>query len=91
MGMIEIEKGWLFSSADFSVQSSGQRGALGNVMLIRTPKQKNLWHKIINGLDDDNTWPDLYARGKGMTIEEAIADANKNAKEIGLLEWRLVN
>ena len=55
-------------------------------MLIREPSQKKIWHEIVNELDSDgDDWPLLHVQGEGLTIEEAIENANKLAREVGLL------
>ena len=82
--MIEIQKGWNFNTADFSLIASGQKNRNGTVHLIREPSQKELWHEQIDGIEED-LWPPLYATGQGKTIEEAVACANANAKAIGIL------
>ena len=84
--MITIENGWCFSTADFSIRASGRPNANGRVVLIRDPSQKKIWHEIINELDaDGDEWPPLNVQGEGLTIEDAIENANRMAREVGLL------
>ena len=72
---MDIEKGWRFSSADFSVLANG--GCLpGNVSLVRCPEDKKRWLLMDDELKEDDEGPPLYVTGIGMTFEEAIASAN---------------
>ena len=83
--MIKIQKGWKFNTADFSLLASGQDHQSGRVSLIREPSQKEIWHEQIAGIDDEDQWPELLVQGRGFTLEDAIDDANKNAKVLGIL------
>jgi len=81
--MMKVTDGWRFSSADFSIIAGGGN-TKGHVMLVRDPEGKKLWFKITKDMDEDD-YPELYAYGRGMTLDEAFANANKDALEIGLL------
>ena len=70
-----IEEGWCFQSADFSVQASGKR-ASGFVTLVRDPAEKARWHTLPEELKEGESAPPLYAIGHGMTLEDAIKNAN---------------
>lgn len=77
---IEIVKGWRFMSADFSIQASGRDTAPGNVSLVRSPEEKTRWHDMPEELKfGDDNGPPLYVVGYGMTLEQAITDANLKA------------
>ncbi len=74
-------KRWIFNTADFSVQASSGGGARGSVTLIRIPEDKERWHRIVRGTNNESEWPPLYAHGMGVTLAEAIADAEQRAIE----------
>uniref|UniRef100_A0A6M3LU76 Uncharacterized protein n=1 Tax=viral metagenome TaxID=1070528 RepID=A0A6M3LU76_9ZZZZ len=80
----EIPSGWEFNTADFSVVAA-KVGEIGDVLFIRCKEQKELWHEIIRGIEDDKLWPPLYIQGFGRTLEEAIKDANRKAETVGRL------
>jgi len=80
---IEIEEGWRFVSADFSVMAAGGTIATGGVMLVRDPVTKKAWHSLPDDIQDSDDGPDLYVSGRGKTIEEAIATANTAARMAG--------
>ena len=84
---IEIESGWRFVSADFSVRAARDNNADGSVLLVRDPESKKAWHRIhrdVYSSDDfPNDGPELYVSGSGKTIEEAVAMANKAARIAG--------
>ena len=64
---MEIEDGWCFSSADFSLQTGfGNEKAMGFVVLVRAPDEK---------AKGDNE-PPLFVVGSGLTLEDAISNAN---------------
>ena len=73
---MEIEAGWRFQSADFSVQASGKDSATGIVTLVRAPAEKARWHQMPEDLKEADNGPPLYMIGHGITIEDAIASAN---------------
>ena len=77
--------GWRFFSADFSMQASSQKN-YGNVTYVRNPEQVRRWHDLPDEVKDFPDAPALYIYGQGKTLEEAIADVEKQAKEIPLLE-----
>ena len=77
---ILIEDGWSFNSADFSVQAKTDQRSKGNVTLVRDMEQQLLWHKVIDNIEDEDDWPKLYVTATGMTIEEAILNANFKAR-----------
>lgn len=82
---MKILDGWLFYCADFSIQATGRRGSYGRVMLLRSQEDRAKWHSMPDEIKDSLDCPELYVHGKGATLEEAIADANKmaaNAKPI---------
>ena len=76
---LKIVAGWCFMSADFSVQASGKYIATGSVTLVREPTEKAKWHKMTEEDKEDENGPELYVVGHGMTIEDAIRDANQKA------------
>ena len=76
---LEIAVGWRFMSADFSVQASGKDKATGFVMFVREPAETAKWHKMTEEDKEDENGPELYVVGHGMTIENAIRDANQKA------------
>ena len=74
---MDIEDGWRFASADFSVQAAGMSGdAVGSVTLVRSPDERNRWHSLPEEMKDDGDGPDLYVTRQGLTFEEALANAN---------------
>lgn len=73
---MDIEEGWRFQSADFSVQAGGKDNATGVVTLIRSPEEKALWHQMNEDDKEDENGPPLYVVGHGMTLEDAIVSAN---------------
>lgn len=73
---MNIEEGWRFQSADFSVQANGKDNATGIVTLVREPAEKARWHKMPDEMKEDDDGPPLYVIGHGMTIEDAIISAN---------------
>jgi hypothetical protein len=73
---MNIEEGWRFQSADFSVQASGKDNASGFVTLVRAPAEKTRWHKMPEEMKEDDNGPPLYVIGHGMTLEDAIVSAN---------------
>lgn len=73
---MNIEDGWLFWSADFSVQASGNGTEKGSVNLCRSPKQRKLWHKMPEGIYESDDCPPLIVSGRGVTFEEALTNAN---------------
>mgnify|MGYP001812768729 CR=1 FL=1 len=77
---MKIEPGWLFLSADFSVQCMREGTHTGVVMLIRDRLGREEWHKLSDEEQDINP---LYATGRGLTLESAIKNANKGASKAG--------
>ena len=77
---MNIEKGWLLWSVDFSIQAT-KPNALGQAMLIRDIKDRAMWHKMADELKEVDDGPELYVSGSGMTIEEAIVNANLAAAQ----------
>ena len=78
---MDIEEGWRFSTADFSLQASGKE-RMGMVLLIREPSQKKVWNLLPQSiLEDDEICPPLYVSGLGETLEEAVKDANEKARK----------
>ena len=71
----KITDGWVFMSADFSVQAHGKPTATGIVTLIRSPSQRALWHAMPEEMKDDDNGPPLYIIGHGFTLDEAIQNA----------------
>jgi hypothetical protein len=83
---MNIEEGWRFHSADFSVQANGKDNATGIVTLVREPTEKARWHKMPEEIKEGEDAPPLYVIGHGMTLEDAIISANlaaAHAKPIG--------
>ena len=70
-----IEKGWRFSTADFSCIANGRNQA-GNVRFIREPAEVDRWHMQSDELKESDDCPPLYVVGEGVTFEEAIINAN---------------
>ena len=73
---MNIEDGWRFQSADFSVQAGGKYNATGLVTLVREPKERERWHQMPEEMKEDDNGPPLYVIGHGMTLEDAIVNAN---------------
>ena len=76
---LKITDGWVFMSADFSVQAHGKSTATGFVTLVRSPSQRALWHAMPEEMKDDDNGPPLYIFGHGFTLDEAIQNAHKAA------------
>lgn len=64
-------KGWVFYSADFSLQASG-KSELGSVTLIRDIEGRKWWHSLS---DTEMLEHSLYVYGTGKTIFEALENA----------------
>jgi len=78
---MNIAKGWVFHSADFSMQAAGGEDTCGSVMLVRTPGEKIRWHRMPDELKTDDHGPELYVYGYGMDIEDAVSEANLSAAQ----------
>ena len=81
--------GWRFYTADFSIQASSEREAEGTVTFIRDPRQRKLWHKMPESLQEDEDGPPLYICASGLTFEEAFKNAciaAAKAKPIPIME-----
>lgn len=76
MSIDNIEEGWRFYSADFSIQANGDDDAKGIVVLVRAPSEKARWREMSEDMKDADDGPPLYVTGRGMTLEKAIIDAN---------------
>lgn len=72
---MNIENGWCFLTADFSMQAAGKRKT-GSVMFVRDSENREKWHKLDDDLKETDDCPELYITGQGETIEEAIINAN---------------
>jgi len=72
---MNIKKGWCFSTADFSLQAAG-KSKTGSVMLIRDLKNRAKWNKLDNDLKVSDDCPEWYIVGEGVTLDEAITNAN---------------
>lgn len=81
----EAPYGWCFQSADFSLQAHG-KNCYGSVTFIRNDEERKLWHKLADDVKESAGCPELYVTGRGVTIEEAFADANTKIATIPLLE-----
>ena len=75
---MNIEKGWRFCTADFSIQAAG-RGTIGRVMLIREPSEVAKWQSLPDEVVEGDDCPPLCMHGEGETFEEAITNANLGA------------
>jgi hypothetical protein len=73
---MNIAEGWRLQSADFSVQAGGKDNATGIVTFVRDPAEKVRWHKMAEEEKESDDGPPLYVIGRGMTLEDAIANAN---------------
>lgn len=76
---MDIEYGWRFQSADFSVQAGGKDSATGIVTLVRDPSEKARWHQMSEEMKDDDDGHPLYVVGHGTTLEDAVVNANLKA------------
>lgn len=72
---MNIENGWRFSTADFSLQAAG-KSKTGSVILTRDEENKAKWFKMNLDLKERYDCPELYISGEGVTIEDAIVNAN---------------
>lgn len=75
---MNIESGWCFISADFSMQAMGRR-TTGSVTLMRDAEGREKWHALPDDFKSTPECPHLYVYGSGETIEDAIIDANLTA------------
>lgn len=66
----DIPEGWVFYSADASVADCV------SVILVRDEAGRNWWLSLS---EYDKERIDMYATGKGKTLQAAIADASNNA------------
>lgn len=73
---MNIEDGWRFCSADFSIQALGDDAATGSVLLVRDPSERDRWYQMSDDVKESDDGPPLYVIGHGMTIEDAIVSAN---------------
>ena len=78
----EIPDGWVFLSADFSMQANG-RSEYGGAMLMRNKHSRHKWHTLS---DEDKEKVPLYASGSGKTLQEAIAAASLKAIKYGPID-----
>ena len=69
---MNIENGWRFYTADFSLQSAG-KSDVGNVTFRRDPENTKKWLELSEE-DRENT--DLHITASGKTIIDAIINAN---------------
>ena len=76
---MNIENGWSFHSADFSVPAHRNPLNHGSVTLVRSIKDIAQWHKISDEIRESDNCPALYVTGSGETLESAITDANLSA------------
>lgn len=72
---MKTESDWLFCSADFSIKASGATTAVGNVTLVRSPSERERWHKMPYEMIEDDNGPPLYVCGYGHTLQEALSNA----------------
>ena len=77
---MNIENGWCFLTADFSLKAAG-KSETGHVMLVRDMVNRMKWHKQDNDIIESEDCPALHVAGKGVTIEEAIVNANLSAAQ----------
>lgn len=77
---MDIEKGWMFYSADFSINCDDQERD-GCVFLIRVEEDRARWHRMPDDLKDADDGPMLYVVGRGRSFEIALANANLNASK----------
>ena len=76
---MKIADGWLFETADFSMQARG-RAYHGHVTLIRIQSDVERWYKLPDEIRFAIGGPRIEVKGFGKTFEEAIADANEVAE-----------
>ena len=79
---MDIEKGWVFYSADFSVNATKGDASDGRITLIRIPADVAQWHKITDTIEDSDDYPELYVNGYGYSIEDAVTNANLKAAHL---------
>ena len=72
---MNIETGWRFYGADFSLQADGV-SRQGRVQLVRDIDSRKLWHLLPDNLQDEVL---LFVSGVGTTIEDAMISANMAA------------
>jgi len=75
----KVVDGWVFLSADFSLQASGKPNATGIVTLVRSPSEKKKWHNLPEEVKEDVNGPALYVIGHGLTFYDALDNANYKA------------
>lgn len=77
---MKICNGWVFYTADFSVPATSGRKEPGFVQLSRNTAGREKWLRMPQEEFDDPNGPPLYVTGRGLTMEDAIADANIKAQ-----------
>jgi hypothetical protein len=82
--------GWRFYTADFSVQASHDNEWMGNVRLMRSPEQVELWGKLPDEIIDSGDCP-LFITGRGYTFNEALQDAEQRASKYSLLHKEVIS
>ena len=78
---LKVVKGWVFYSADFSAVAQGT-SSMGKVTIERCNNDRQRWHRIVQNIDDEKDWPELFVTEYGTTLEKALEKANKKAKTI---------
>lgn len=73
---MKIENGWAFNSADFSIQAIRNCQSKGRVLFIRAHPDYSRWFEMEQELKEADDGPPLYVVGYGMTLGEAITNAN---------------
>lgn len=74
---MDIEKGWVLSTADFSMVAAWKYSETGTVNLVRVKDDLNAWLKLTA---DEREEYEIYATGRGKTFEEALVNANLEAR-----------
>ena len=82
---MEIANGWKFYSADFSI-NVGDPLRDGSVSLRRDPDGLQRWLEAVDKIDDADDYPALWVVARGLTLENAIINANLLAESTPPLE-----
>ena len=75
---MDVVKGWVFNTADFSMKAHGKSDT-GRVTLVRDIENRKKWHALPDHVIESDDCPPLEVIGRGRTFEEAVKDANSKA------------
>lgn len=71
-----VPEGWVFYTADFSMQARKGPKFGGHILLTRSPEQMELWYNLPDEVRESDDCPPMFISGEGYTLEEAIMNAS---------------